>query len=216
VLALVYRRHREESRQEMKPKLYLGVDPGVSGALALLDAEGGVRDRIAMPLIKAAGGGKSEFDLAVIRDLLLVWKAEGDLFATVEKTQPMPPSMKFGGATTNFHRGMGRGWAWMLTAMLIPHQLVAPQRWQKVMHEGTNGEDTKAKSILAVHRLFPSVTLPRTARSTTENDGIADAILIAEYGRREHRGENAREGERPGRRKKPSPQASILDPEPAA
>ncbi len=200
---------------------YVGIDPGKFGGIALLEAEGGVVDRFPMPVIKAAGGGKSEYDLATIRDLLLLWMRETELFVTVEKTAPLPPGLKFGGGNTNFHRGEGRGWAWMLTALKVAHQLVAPQRWQADMHNGVPGGDTKARSILAVHRLFPTVSLARTARCTTDSDGIAEALLIAEWGRREHRGQHVAREKAPKKRgAKAAGEAvptsgSILDPEPA-
>jgi hypothetical protein len=54
------------------------------------------------------------------------------------------------------------------------------------MLEGTQGDDTKQRSIIAAKRLFPEVSLRRTERSRKDDDGISDAILLAEYGRRIH------------------------------
>ncbi len=52
------------------------------------------------------------------------------------------------------------------------------------MLRGLPGKDTKTKSILAASRLFPRVDLRRTARSKVAHDGLTDALLIAEFGRR--------------------------------
>ena len=114
------------------------------------------------------------------------------LFVTVEKSQPMPPIVKgkpMGGSIANFARGCATGWAWMLTGMDIPYQLVHPRTWQKVMLAGTNGADTKQRSIIAAQRLFPGVSLLRTPRCRKLDSNFSDALLLAAYGMRTHGGE---------------------------
>lgn len=164
--------------------IYIGVDPGKQGAVAVI--KGDDVDVLPMPIIPGNKRARDEYDLVTIRDGLQTWKKEGAVFLTVEKLQPLPP--KFGGGIANFNRGCCVGWAWMLTALAIPYQLVSPRTWQKVMHAGTPGADTKQKSILAAHRLFPGVHLRRSEKSRKLDDGMADALLLAEYGRRTHNG----------------------------
>jgi len=161
-------------------KLYYGVDPGHDGAIAIVDQNGKVVDLRPMPLI--TGKDRDEFDLPAICDALIGLHPDKTRFVTVERSQPLPKGM--GGGIANFARGVARGFAWMLTALRIPYQLVSPQTWQREMHTGTMGEDTKQKSIVAAQRLFPGVSLIRTARSKKAHDGFADALLLAEFGRR--------------------------------
>jgi len=80
------------------------------------------------------------------------------------------------------------GFAWLLEALEIPYQLVSARTWQKSMLAGTSGADTKQRSILAAGRLFPGVNLKRSARARKADDGIADALLLAEYARRTKNG----------------------------
>jgi hypothetical protein len=87
-----------------------------------------------------------------------------------------------------FHRGVQWGFAWMLQAFQFPHELVHPRRWQSLMHAGTPGQNTKQRSILAAQRLFPDVELRRTQRSRKADDGFAEALLLAEFGRRTRNG----------------------------
>jgi hypothetical protein len=61
---------------------------------------------------------------------------------------------------------------------------VTARQWQKLMHAGLTGDDIKQKSIIAAKRLFPGVSLKRTERCRKDDHGKADAVLIAEYGRR--------------------------------
>lgn len=183
----------------------IGVDPGKEGALCLLD--GAHVELVPMPLVKAtvvAGKkrGRDEYDLSEICQLLERWREQHMCFVTVEKSQPLPALLRkrkrsqedepeksaAGGSIANFNRGEMRGWAWMLTAIRLPFQLVAPRTWQKVMHAGTPQAETKRRSILAAQRLFPAVDLRRTERSRKPHDGIADALLLAEFGRRTQNG----------------------------
>ena len=160
---------------------YIGVDPGKAGAIAMLDERGAVVSVEPMPIIS---GGRGELDLMSIRDLLL-----GDgtpRFVTVERLQPLPAKM--GGSAANFARGLARGFEWMLVGLGISHQLIAPQVWQKAMHAGTSGKDTKQRSVVAAQRLFPDARLQRSARSRKVDDGLAEALLLAEYGRRVRQG----------------------------
>ena len=68
----------------------------------------------------------------------------------------------------------------ILQAFSVPYQLVPPQRWKK---EYSLNSD-KQKSIDCCKKLFPKVNLKRTERCTKDHDGMAEALLIAEYGRR--------------------------------
>lgn len=162
---------------------YIGIDPGKLGAIAVID-DGGARI-YPMPLIPSGKKGRDEYDLIAIGELVRGW-ARRDAFVTVEKLQPMP--LKHGGTIANYNRGIAAGWAWVLAALGVSHQLVSPQRWQGKMHEGTPAGDTKQRSIIAAQRLFPLVELKASARCRVPSDGFAEALLIAEYGRRTHAG----------------------------
>jgi hypothetical protein len=55
---------------------------------------------------------------------------------------------------------------------------------KEVRNPKTKRIDTKAMSELACKRLFPDVKFTATDRCTKTHDGMTDATLIAEYGRR--------------------------------
>lgn len=93
----------------------------------------------------------------------------------------------------------------MLEQVLVDHDIpftkVSPRAWQKEMHEGvkpimkpsksgkTKQVDRKAMSVIAVNRLFPEVDLKVTEKgnkSKNDNDNLADALLMAEYSRRNY------------------------------
>lgn len=154
------------------PPIVIGVDPGKAGAIAAVSAIG-IACIWKMPLIK--GKGKSEYDLQIIVNEIVQPYSTNAVFF-IEKTQPMPP--KFGGGISNFHRGVGRGWEWMLAGLRIPYYLVSPKTWQKEMLRDVEGKDTKQKSLIQAKRLFPDIQIGK-------HHGSSDSLLIAEYGRRQ-------------------------------
>ncbi len=68
----------------------------------------------------------------------------------------------------------------------IDTQLVSPQKWKKAM--GVTKD--KQPSINKAKELFPNVSLLPTPRCTKDHDGMAEALLIAEYGRRQYENKN--------------------------
>lgn len=164
----------------------VGVDPGLIGAIAIIDSNTMEIEILPMPIIK--GKGRSQYDLVEIKNVLCLLPGYAETFpphilVTVEKLQPLPPKMP-GGSIANYNRGVASGWSWLLTGMSIPHQLVRPQEWQKVMLAGTSGTDTKQKSIIAAQRLFPGQSLKRTEKCRKSDAGMSDALLLCAYGMR--------------------------------
>ena len=80
-----------------------------------------------------------------------------------------------------FHFGKAAGFIeGVLCALGIPFQLIPPQRWKK---EYSLGSD-KQQSVDACRGLFPNVSLLPTERCRKPSDGMAEALLMAEYARR--------------------------------
>ena len=100
----------------------------------------------------------------------------GNCKAIVEQVHSFPRDSNQGAFNFGCSFGFVQG---MLTAFGIPYQLVPPQKWQKEYSLGS-----KTDSIETAKRLFPGINLLPTERSRKESDGMSDAILICEYGRR--------------------------------
>jgi hypothetical protein len=186
--------------------IYVGIDPGKAGAIATMDESGKVIDVIPTPMIngprvRGKNGkmrrGPEDYDIAAIGDFLRARcdrsQAGFGLYVTVERLEMLPgkrrrfkggPLEEMGGAKANYNRGVSKGWLWMLGAFRIPHQTVLPQTWQRTMFKGMPGTDPKVKSIAAAKRAWPMVSLYRTPKARTDDDGLSDALWLAEYGRR--------------------------------
>lgn len=144
-------------------EFFIGIDPGKSGGYAIIKSNG---DHAVWP-----------WDGAAFATDMSRLCQEGPVTAAVEKVSAMPKQ----GVTSMFNFGKSAGFIeGVLTAFGIPYQLVPPQKWKK---EYSLGSD-KNQSICVCERLFPSVSLYRTERCTTKHDGMAEALLIAEFARR--------------------------------
>lgn len=97
----------------------------------------------------------------------------------VDMRTPMPPlsmAVKFEGV------GLIRG---ICVGLGIKVQMIHPRTWQARMLDGAPGTlTTKGRSQYNARRLFPSFDLRQNERCKVSYQGICDAILIAEFGRR--------------------------------
>lgn len=142
---------------------YIGIDPGKAGAMALLYS-----DRTeTIP-----------FDEKAYADRLGELLRTGQLVrCVVERVHSMPKQ----GVASSFNFGENYGFILgLLTAFAIPYETVLPNKWKREF--GVTAD--KNTSITVARRLFPKASLRRTERCRTDDDGIAEAILMAEYCRR--------------------------------
>lgn len=152
--------------------IHLGIDPGLTGAVAVIEADGEV-SFFDTPIYK--DGTKTRIDEARCADLIR-GQARATSLVTIEKVNAMPKQ----GVTSMFSFGYGFGvWMGIIAALQIPHQLVTPQAWKKVMFAGYTS-DTDSRVV--ARRLWPLYTEETLSRK--KDHGRADASLIAEFGRR--------------------------------
>lgn len=145
----------------------VGVDPGKLGAMAVLYPSGGI---VLEPF------GEEAF-LVAFRTLSSSFFAGRKIVVALEHVggipgQSAPAAFNFG---DNF--GFIRG---VVAACGLPYELVRPQKWKKEF-SCTSDKNT---SIEVARRLFPQANLKRTERCKKDDDGLAEALLLAEYARR--------------------------------
>lgn len=139
---------------------YIGIDPGKGGGIAAVNKTGYILAAVHMP--------------ATIADLLEELQPygllQGAAFAILEFVRSSP-QMGVGSAFT-FGRGVGHIEA-SLVASKIPFDEVTPGRWQAAMQCLSGGDKNVTKA--RAQKLWPRHKITHA---------IADALLIAEYGRR--------------------------------
>lgn len=140
---------------------YIGIDPGKNGAIAII-----ADDQIIT----------SVFDKTQYRVLLENCDPKNAL-CFVEKVSAMPKQ----GVTSMFNFGENFGFIeGLLFANRIPYQLITATKWKREF-QITGDKNT---SIEVCQRLFPFENLKRNDRCKKSHDGIAEALLLAEFARR--------------------------------
>ena len=150
--------------------IYIGIDPGKNGGIAKINTDTG--------FVKTVTFSEES----------LIFELEGyfmfdksPLRCVLEKVNAMPGQ----GVVSMFNFGQNYGFIQgVLKAYEIPYELVTPQKWKKEF-SCTSDKNT---SIEVCKRLFPNVNLKATDRCKKDHDGLAEALLIAEYGRRHYNG----------------------------
>lgn len=147
--------------------LIIGIDPGLSGAVAVLNSAGDL-ERLA--------------DLPVIRDGRLAWIDGGELQSTlldaiggrtaravVERVSAMPRQ----GIASAFTFGVTLGSILsVLQTLHVSISLVTPATWKRTL--GLSSD--KHASLHKARLLFPTVDL-----GLAKHDGRAEALLIAHW-----------------------------------
>jgi crossover junction endodeoxyribonuclease RuvC len=160
--------------------IIVGIDPGQSGAIAW--AKGKKVKVTLMPTLNITKT-KKELDGQTICKLLKKHKVD---HVFIEKVHSMPSQ----GVTSTFTFAEGYGiLIGICMALELPFTLVTPQTWKKAMCTGMP-KGSKDVSIIIAKRLWPKINLLPTPRCKKESDGMADALCIAEYGKRLLTGES--------------------------
>lgn len=178
--------------------LYIGIDPGLDGAVAVIDDRGflvSLDDAPTISVEKPAKKnakldkdgkkkkGKKRLPLASeMADIIERARTSttGRISVTIENVHAMPKQ----GVTSMFSMGRGFGiWEGIVSGLRLPVEYVEPSKWKREM--GILRGSDKAASIVAASRLFPGASLSRK-----KDDGRGDALLIAEHARRKRVGSN--------------------------
>jgi len=150
----------------------LGIDCGLSGALAFMDAVPGSMPRVHdMPTLSLTRGGKNkrEIDAHVLADLL---GAQTIGHAFVELAGPRPLQNVSG----VFSSGKGYGIVIGVLATLgVPFTFVAPQKWKKALGVPAAKDGARARA---------SQLMPGAAHQwqRVKDDGRAESALISLWG----------------------------------
>ena len=147
--------------------VFIGIDPGKNGGIAIIDAQDGLAQTAPYS------------DTGLIDALQMITEAYADvgIICCLEKVGAMPGQ----GVVSMFNFGQSYGYIkGVLESFRIPYQEITPQKWKREF--GLSSD--KAASAEVCRKLFPDINLLATPRSKKPHDGMAEALLMAEYARR--------------------------------
>lgn len=163
---------------------FIGIDPGISGALALITPHG-LQILADIPvMLRSAPGAKvrNQVNGAALNEILKDWTSESDkneIMVVIEKVQAMPGKM--GGAmapaatsSSTFSLGLSAGIIeGVVAARGLPHMLVHPATWKAYFKLAKGKDAARARA----QRLYPAADIARK-----KDHNRAEAILLARYG----------------------------------
>ena len=158
-------------------EIIIGIDPGQNGGVAIHYPVRvcGYGLLAAATFVTFSFSKQTEYEIRDWLEEKLKDEPRARTFAYLEHSSPMPKQ----GVVSTFKFGQGYGFLrGLLVALKIPFETVRPARWQRTLGCLSRGDKnvTKAKA----QELFPGIRITHA---------IADALLIAEYGRRTRLGE---------------------------
>jgi crossover junction endodeoxyribonuclease RuvC len=147
-------------------KAFCGIDPGQTGALALLPQG-------ELPRVEDWPG-----DPSAAAEILRNWIAEFSIeLAALERVNAMPKQ----GVSSTFKLGCNYGaWQGILGMLGVPYVMPTPREWQKGLVKPSDGPNPKARSLAVARRLFPDAELSRK-----RDNGRADALLLAWWAKKQ-------------------------------
>lgn len=151
--------------------IYIGIDPGLNGAIAFFDPDKGHLSVVDMPVVEMIRNGKKKREVSAQMLAQFIRIGERPEVAVLERVNAMPGQ----GVTSVFSFGRSAGIVeGVLAALSIPTQIVTPQAWQKAaaVRGGKDGARQRAAELFPVYAgLFVR----------KKDDGRADAACMAWY-----------------------------------
>ena len=151
--------------------IFIGIDPGLNGAIAFFDLAKGHLSVVDMPVVEVLRGGKKKREVSAQMLAQVIRLAERPCTAVFERVNAMPGQ----GVTSVFSFGRSSGIVeGVLAALAIPTHIITPQVWQKAtaVRGGKDGARQRATELFPAYAgLF----------SRKKDDGRADAACMAWY-----------------------------------
>ena len=152
--------------------MIIGIDPGLSGAVAVLAPDGALVALWDVPVLtlRTSRGTRQEYDVPGLVRLLAPY-TDSQPHVLIEEAQAMPGQ----GTRSMFTIGLGFGvWLGILGALGLAHTRIRPAVWKRRLRLTSDKEQARLRAM----QLFPRADLRRK-----RDHGRAEALLLAWYGR---------------------------------
>ena len=153
-------------------KYCIGVDPGLSGAIAVMSSESLKIFDMPTMTVERNGKAKRQVSATELADLLYLYSGK-DCHVYCERVSAMAGQ----GVTSVFSFGRSFGMIeGILAALHMPVTYVAPATWVKAVHRGAGKDASRQRAM----ELFPN---NQADFKRVKDDGRSDSALIAYWGK---------------------------------
>ena len=149
----------------------IGIDPGLSRAVAVLGIDGVLLALHDVPILtlSTSRGSRTEYDVPGLVALLAPYRGT-QTHVIIEESQAMPGQ----GVRSMWITGYGYGiWVGVLAALQMPYTTVRPAIWKRALGLGKDKEAARLRAM----QLYPQADLRRK-----KDHGRAEALLLGYYG----------------------------------
>ena len=154
-------------------KYSIGIDPGLSGAIAIISTESLKIFDMPTMTVERNGKAKRQVSASELAEMLYLYSGR-DCHVYCERVGAMAGQ----GVTSVFSFGRSFGMIeGILAAFKMPVTFVPPATWVKAVGRGQGKDASRARAM----ELFPS---DQDQFKRVKDDGRADAALIAHWGSR--------------------------------
>ena len=165
-------------------KYYIGIDCGLDGGITMINWKGKLMQTSVMPTVPSGKGRK--IDLCGLAAMIKEIGRHPEKYTfIVENPGAHAPSAAGLRSMTYSFAAVET----LLAAYQLKHHVVLSQKWQKAfwskpkMPKGQKF-NTKAAALNAARQIWPEESWLKSDRCSKPHDGLIDAALLAEYGRR--------------------------------
>ena len=170
-------------------KSYIGIDCGLEGGVGVVDDVGNLKCKAVMPISKAGKGRM--INIIKLRELLLSFSClnERNIFIIENPGGHAPSASGLRSMTYSFAVAETIVNLLSVEGVNLSYATVMSRKWQSEfwtrpqMAKGAKF-DTKSAALAALEKIFPNRDWTANDRCRKAHDGIVDAVLLAEYGRR--------------------------------
>jgi len=180
--------------------MYIGIDPGIKGAISIVDDKGKLVYCKPLPTRKEeskSGRKMSRIDIAEVnKRFAYISRKYSRYVLVIEKQIAMPGQNSIG----TFNTGLGYGILLALISVNFSGQMldiISCKEWQEAIITNRTfvlskvrrdrRKQLKLDSVSKARELFPYFNFKRTARSKIDNDGMTDSSLMAYYCYQKHK-----------------------------
>lgn len=158
---------------------YIGIDPGLSGALSLIDNQGKYKEVRSIPIManhKSTGRVKNCVNAKALYDIIISWKRFNPSIwlehVGARQGDGVCSAFSFGDTFGSIRA--------VCSCAEIPINLVSPSVWKKYLKIGSDKEVARALAI----NLFPEAC---SELSRKKDHDRAEALLLAFFGYQQER-----------------------------
>ena len=176
-------------------KYFCGIDIGKNGALCVIDENGSIIEKHKTPTI----GANKLIDTVEFLSIIEHIRDTYNCGFYYEDLKPIFSASKKAVASLIGSAKMLEG---ILLALRLKHHSIMAKEWQAEMFKGIpivlkdstkinnsksgKSKDTKAMALLSARRIWANESFKSSKAQRVEQDGIVDALLIADFARRKN------------------------------